>query len=66
YALKVTHEETREVKCATLNTLKHEYELFYMLLDKNINDDQLTNKVLRCLDRTLRPKVTAINETNDL
>ncbi|KAF1893021.1 hypothetical protein Lal_00024151, partial [Lupinus albus] len=63
---KVTHEETREVKFATMNTLKHEYELFSVLLDKNINDDQLTNKVLRCLDRTLKPKVTAINETNDL
>ncbi|KAF1893022.1 hypothetical protein Lal_00028149, partial [Lupinus albus] len=64
--LKVTHEETREVKCATMNTLKQEYELFSVLLDKNINDDQLTNEVLRCLDRTLKPKVTTINETNDL
>jgi hypothetical protein len=35
-------------------------------LGKNLTNDEITNKILRCLDRSWQPKVTAISEARDL
>ena len=85
--LQVTHEGTTDVKRSRINTLTHEYELFRMNANENIQDMQkrfthivnhlaslgknfqnedLINKVLRCLSREWQPKVTAITESRDL
>ncbi|KAF1867990.1 hypothetical protein Lal_00042384 [Lupinus albus] len=80
-------EGTSEVKCARLNVLTYEYELFRIFpnesicdmkkrfshifnhlvaLDKSFDKGELTNKVLRCLDRNWQPKLTVIMESKDL
>ncbi|KAL5184557.1 hypothetical protein HKD37_17G048251 [Glycine soja] len=85
--LQLTHEGTTDVKRSRINTLTHEYELFRMNTNENIqsmqkrfthivNDlaslgktfpnEDLINKVLRCLSREWKPKVTAISESKDL
>jgi len=35
-------------------------------LGKIFDKDELNNKILKCLDRTWQPKVTAISKTRDL
>ena len=37
-----------------------------MSLDKEFDKEELNSKVLKCLDRSGQPKVTAISETRDL
>ena len=37
-----------------------------MSLSKNFIDEELNIKILKCLDRTWQPKVTAISESKDL
>nr|KYP40628.1 hypothetical protein KK1_038017 [Cajanus cajan] len=80
--LKITHEGTNDVKRSRKNTLIHEYELFRMNQNESIQDmhiinhlaslgkvfpnEDLINKVLRCLSREWQPKVTAIAESKDL
>ena len=59
--LQVTHKGTTDVKISRINTLTREYELFRMNPNEN-----LINKVLRCLSREWQPKVTAIIESWDL
>ena len=70
-----------------MNTLTHEYELFRMNTNENIQsmqkifthivnhlaslgktfpNEDLINKVLRCLSMEWQPKVTAISESKDL
>ena len=70
--LQLTHESTTDVKKSRINTLTHEYELFRMKTNENIQDmhkrfthivnhlaslrktfsnEDLINKVLRCLNR---------------
>ncbi|KAL5179306.1 hypothetical protein HKD37_01G000641 [Glycine soja] len=78
---------TTDVKRSRINTLTHEYELFRMNPNENIQNlqkrfthivnhlaslgkvfpnEDLINKVLRCLSREWQPKVTAIFESKDL
>ena len=85
--LQLTHEGTTDVKRSRVNTLTHEYELFRMNTNENIQrmqkifthivnhlaslgktfpNEDLINKVLRCLSREWQPKVTAISESKDL
>ena len=85
--LQLTHEGTTDVKRSRINTLTHEYELFRMNTNENIQsmhkrfthivnhlaslgkifpNEDLINKVLRCLSREWQPKVTAISESKDL
>jgi len=75
------------VKRSRVNTLTHEYKLFRMNTNENIQsmhkrfmhivnhlassrkafpNEDLINKVLRCLSREWKPKVTAISESKDL
>ena len=70
--LQLTHEGTTDVKRSGVNTLTHEYELFRMNTNENIQsmqkrfthivnhvaslgktfpNEDLINKVLRCLSR---------------
>ncbi|KAL5147399.1 hypothetical protein HKD37_06G017092 [Glycine soja] len=86
-SLLLTHEGTTNVKRSRINTLTHEYELFRMNPNENIQslqkrfthivnhlaslgkvfpNEDLINKVLRCLSREWQPKVTAISESKDL
>jgi len=37
-----------------------------MSLGKNFDKEELNIKILKCLDRTWQPKVTAISESKDL
>ena len=85
--LQLTHEGTTDVKRSRVNTLTHEYELFRMNTNENIQrmqkrfthivnhlaslgktfpNEDLINKVLRCLSMEWQPKVTAISESKDL
>ena len=85
--LRLTHEGTTDVKRSRINALTHEYELFRMNANENIQsmqkrfthivnhlaalgkefqNEDLINKVLRCLSREWQPKVTAISESRDL
>ena len=85
--LQLTHEGTTDVKRYRINTITHEYELFRMKTNENIQDMQkrfthivnhlaslgktfpnedLINKVLRCLNREWQPKVTVSTESKDL
>lgn len=85
--LRLTHEGTTDVKRSRINALTHEYELFRMNTNENIQsmqkrfthivnhlaalgkefqNEDLINKVLRCLSREWQPKVTAISESRDL
>ena len=68
--LQVTHEGTIDVKRSRINTLTHEYELFRMNANETIQNDfqneDVINKVLRCLSREWQPKVTTITESRDL
>ncbi|KAH1189167.1 hypothetical protein GmHk_20G056991 [Glycine max] len=78
---------TTDVKRSRVNTLTHEYELFRMNTNENIqsmqkrftqivnhlaslgktfSNEDLINKVLRCLSMEWQPKVTAISESKDL
>ncbi|XP_068503977.1 uncharacterized protein [Phaseolus vulgaris] len=58
--LEVTHEGTEDVKRSRKHALIQEYELFRMQPGENIAD------ILKCLDRSWQPKVTAISESRDL
>ena len=85
--LRLTHEGTTDVKRSRINALTHEYELFRMNANENIQsmqkrfthivnhlaalgkefqNEDLINKVLRCLSREWQPKVMAISESRDL
>jgi len=37
-----------------------------MSLSKNFDEEELNIKILKCLDRTWQPKVTAISKSKDL
>ena len=76
--LRVTHEGTDDVKRARKNSLIQEYEMFRMQqgetiyinhltgLGKTFDTDELNIKVLKSLNRTWQPKVTAIMESQNL
>ncbi|XP_050896005.1 uncharacterized protein LOC127102702 [Lathyrus oleraceus] len=59
-ALEVSHEATNKVK-ARINTLNQELSA----LGKTIFNVIATNKVLRCLNREWKPKVTVIKEKHE-
>ena len=75
--LQVIHEGTTDVKRSRINTLTHEYEHFMQKrftrivnhlasLGKIFPNEDLINKVLKCLSREWQPKVTAIAKSRDL
>ncbi|KAL5179614.1 hypothetical protein HKD37_01G000889 [Glycine soja] len=85
--LQLTHEGITDVKRSRINIVTHEYELFRMNTNENIQsmqkrfthivnhlaslgkifpNEDLINKVLRCLSKEWQPKETAISESKDL
>ncbi|KAF1855620.1 hypothetical protein Lal_00042356 [Lupinus albus] len=59
--INIQHDQDSDFRKRFTHIVNH-----LVALDKTFSKGELTNKVLRCLDRNWQPKVTAIMESKDL